>query len=78
MGLEDRTDTGKDEMKGISKDMKLYGQKERSRVWNRQVWLYWWVYEGEIRELSIHEVKTLLIDAVTEKDYSYKKVRRIF
>ena len=33
--------------------------------------------EGEIRELSIHEVKTLLIDAVTEKDYSYKKVRRI-
>lgn len=33
--------------------------------------------EGDIRELSIHEVKTLLVDAVTEKDYTYKKVRRI-
>jgi 16S rRNA U516 pseudouridylate synthase RsuA-like enzyme len=35
------------------------------------------IKEGEIRELSIHEIKTLLVDAVTEKDYSYKKVRRI-
>ncbi len=33
--------------------------------------------EGDIRELTIHEVKTLLVDAVSEKDYTYKKVRRI-
>ena len=33
--------------------------------------------EGEIRELTIHEIKTLLVDAATEKDYSYKKVRRV-
>ena len=35
LGLEDRTDTGKDEMRGISKDMKLCGQKERSRASDR-------------------------------------------
>ena len=35
LGLEDRTDTGKDEMRRISKDMKLCGQKERSRASNR-------------------------------------------
>lgn len=35
LGLEDRTDTGKDEMKGISKDMKLCGQKERTRASDR-------------------------------------------
>lgn len=33
--------------------------------------------EGEIRELTIHEVKSLLADAINEKDYTYKKVRRI-
>lgn len=33
--------------------------------------------EGEIRELSIHEVKTLIVDAGVEKDYTYKKMRRI-
>lgn len=32
--------------------------------------------EGEIRELTIHEIKTLLVDANTEKDYSYKKARK--
>lgn len=33
--------------------------------------------EGEIRELTVHEVKTLLVDARTEKDYTFKKVRRV-
>lgn len=33
--------------------------------------------EGEIRELTIHEVKTLLVDARTEKDYIIKKARRV-
>ena len=33
--------------------------------------------EGEIRELSIHEVKTLLVDANTEKNYNYVKARKI-
>lgn len=33
--------------------------------------------EGDVRELTIHEVKTLLFDASTEKDYTYKKVRKI-
>jgi len=31
--------------------------------------------EGEVRELSSHEIKTLLVDAQTEKDYTYKKTR---
>lgn len=33
--------------------------------------------EGDVRELTIHEVKSLLVDASVEKDYSYKKVRKI-
>lgn len=33
--------------------------------------------EGEVRELSIHEVKTLIVDSNTEKDYTIKKARRI-
>lgn len=33
--------------------------------------------EGEVRELGVHEIKTLLIDATKVKDYSYKKVRNI-
>lgn len=33
--------------------------------------------EGEIRELTIHEVKTLLVDAKQEKDYTPKKVRHV-
>lgn len=33
--------------------------------------------EGEIRELAIHEVKTLLVDSNTEKNYSYIKARKI-
>lgn len=33
--------------------------------------------EGEIRELTVHEVKTLLKDAITEKDYDVKKIRSI-
>lgn len=33
--------------------------------------------EAGIRELKIHEVKTLLVDAKKEKDYSYKKIRKI-
>ncbi len=32
--------------------------------------------EGEIRELTIHEVKQLLVTAKIEKDYSYQKVRK--
>ena len=35
------------------------------------------IKEGEVRELTPHEIKTLLVDATTEKDYSYKKVRNI-
>ena len=35
------------------------------------------IKEGEIRELTIHEVKTLLVDARTEKDYIIKKARRV-
>lgn len=31
--------------------------------------------EGHVRELTIHEVKTLLVSAKQEKDYSYKKAR---
>ena len=33
--------------------------------------------EGEIRELSIHEIKSLLVDSKIEKDYIEKKVRKI-
>ena len=33
--------------------------------------------EGNIRELSIHEVKTLIGDSMAKKDYSYHKVRNI-
>lgn len=32
--------------------------------------------EGQVRELTVHEVKQLLVDAKVEKDYSYKKVRK--
>ncbi len=34
------------------------------------------IAEGDIRELSIHEVKTLLVDAKIEKNYSYMKTRK--
>lgn len=44
----DRINTKKDRMKGISKDTQLHGPKGRQ---NRQVWLYWWVYEGNWRVL---------------------------
>ena len=30
--------------------------------------------EGEVRELSIHEVKTLLVDATVEKDFLIKLI----
>lgn len=33
--------------------------------------------EGEVRELTIHEVKSLVVDSSKEKDYTIKKVRRI-
>lgn len=33
--------------------------------------------EGEIRELTIHEVKTLIHDSYIEKEYKEQKVRRI-
>lgn len=33
--------------------------------------------EGEVRELTVHEVKMLLNDAITEKNYDVKKVRNI-
>lgn len=33
--------------------------------------------EGDIRELTIHEVKSLLKDSLKEKDYSVKKIRKI-
>lgn len=33
--------------------------------------------EGGLRELKVHEIKTLLVDAKEEKDYSYKKTRKI-
>lgn len=33
--------------------------------------------EGDIRELSIHEVKTLIVDSNTEKNYSFVKARKI-
>lgn len=33
--------------------------------------------EGEVRELTIHEVKSLLADSITEKNYDYKKARNI-
>ena len=32
--------------------------------------------EGDIRELAIHEVKTLLVDANTEKSYAFVKARK--
>lgn len=33
--------------------------------------------EGEVRELTIHEVKTLIHDSYIEKDYKEQKVRKI-
>ena len=33
--------------------------------------------EREVRELTIHEVKSLLVDSITEKNYDYKKARNI-
>ena len=33
--------------------------------------------EGDVRELTIHEVKSLVVDSSKEKDYAPKKVRRI-
>lgn len=33
--------------------------------------------EGEVRELSIHEVKTLLVQSKDEKEYTIKKARRV-
>lgn len=33
--------------------------------------------EGEVRELTVHEVKMLLNDAIAEKNYDVKKVRNI-
>jgi len=33
--------------------------------------------EGDIRELAIHEVKTLLVDANTEKSYAFVKARKV-
>lgn len=33
--------------------------------------------EGEVRELTIHEVKSLIADASVEKEYKEKKIRKI-